>query len=87
MFGARAFTSNPLAVVLDGVGLADAEMAAIARWTNLSETTFLLPPVRGGDYWVRIFNPGGEMPFAGTPRWAARTRSSRPGANPGRGRG
>ena len=67
VFGARAFAGNPLAVVLDGAGLGDAEMAAIARWTNLSETTFLLPPVHGGDYRVRIFNPGGEMPFAGHP--------------------
>ncbi len=43
-------------------------MAAFARWTNLSETTFLLPPTAvGADYRVRIFTPGGELPFAGHP--------------------
>ena len=59
---------NPLAVVHDATGLSDAEMAAFARWTNLSETTFLLPPEdSGADYRVRIFTPGGELPFAGHP--------------------
>jgi len=43
-------------------------MQRFARWTNLSETTFLLPPtVAGADYRVRIFTPGGELPFAGHP--------------------
>ncbi len=59
---------NPLAVVHDATGLGDAEMAAFARWTNLSETTFLLPPDDpAADYRVRIFTPGGELPFAGHP--------------------
>ena len=59
---------NPLAVVHDATGLSDAEMAAFARWTHLSETTFLLPPEdSGADYRVRIFSPGGELPFAGHP--------------------
>ncbi len=59
---------NPLAVVHDATGLGDAEMADFARWTNLSETTFLLPPDDpGADYRVRIFTPGGELPFAGHP--------------------
>jgi PhzF family phenazine biosynthesis protein len=59
---------NPLAVVHDAQGLDDATMAAFARWTNLSETTFLLPPEDpGADYRVRIFTPGGELPFAGHP--------------------
>ena len=59
---------NPLAVVHDASGLSDAEMAAFARWTNLSETTFLLPPDDpAADYRVRIFTPGGELPFAGHP--------------------
>ena len=59
---------NPLAVVHDASGLGDAEMADFARWTNLSETTFLLPPDDpGADYRVRIFTPGGELPFAGHP--------------------
>ena len=59
---------NPLAVVVDGDGLTEAQMAAFARWTNLSETTFLLPPQSAqADYRVRIFTPGGELPFAGHP--------------------
>ncbi len=44
MFGERPLLGNPVAVVLDAEGLDDAEMAAVARWTNLSETTFVLPP-------------------------------------------
>jgi PhzF family phenazine biosynthesis protein len=59
---------NPLAVVHDAQGLTDAQMADMARWTNLSETTFLLPPDDPeADYRVRIFTPGGELPFAGHP--------------------
>ena len=59
---------NPLAVVLDADGLGDAQMAQFARWTNLSETTFVLPPdAPEADYRVRIFTPGGELPFAGHP--------------------
>lgn len=59
---------NPLAVVHDARGLSDAEMADFARWTNLSETTFLLPPDDdGADYKVRIFTPAQELPFAGHP--------------------
>ena len=59
---------NPLAVVHEASGLGDADMAAFARWTNLSETTFLLPPDDpGADYKLRIFTPGGELPFAGHP--------------------
>ena len=59
---------NPLAVVHDATGLSDAEMATFARWTNLSETTFLLPPDDpGADYRVRIFTPAQELPFAGHP--------------------
>lgn len=68
VFTGTPYRGNPLAVVLDGTGLADAQMQHFARWTNLSETTFLLPP-RGdeADYHVRIFTPGGELPFAGHP--------------------
>jgi PhzF family phenazine biosynthesis protein len=59
---------NPLAVVLDGTGLTTAEMRRFARWTNLSETTFLLPPEDPrADYRVRIFTPDDELPFAGHP--------------------
>jgi PhzF family phenazine biosynthesis protein len=59
---------NPVAVVHDAEGLTDDDMAAFARWTNLSETTFLLPPTdERADYRLRIFTPGGELPFAGHP--------------------
>ena len=68
VFTAEALRGNPLAVVHDAMGLDDACMAAFARWTNLSETTFLLPPTdAAADYRVRIFTPGGELPFAGHP--------------------
>jgi PhzF family phenazine biosynthesis protein len=68
VFGERALLGNPVAVVLDGDGLADDTMAEIARWTNLSETTFVLPPTSdAADYRVRIFTPFGELPFAGHP--------------------
>lgn len=68
VFTAEALRGNPLAVVHDATGLDDERMAAFARWTNLSETTFLLPPTdAAADYRVRIFTPGGELPFAGHP--------------------
>ena len=68
VFSADPLAGNPLAVVHDAEGLSDAQMAALARWTNLSETTFLLPPSEpGADYRVRIFTLGGELPFAGHP--------------------
>ena len=65
-------SGNPVAVVHDADGLTDDQMAAFARWTNLSETTFLLAPTDAGrdggaDYRVRIWTPGGELPFAGHP--------------------
>ena len=59
---------NALAVVLGADALDSERMQAFARWTNLSETTFLLAPTDGSaDYRVRIFTPGGELPFAGHP--------------------
>ena len=68
VFTAQPLRGNPLAVVHDAAGLSDAGMADLARWTNLSETAFLLPPTdAGADYRVRIFTPGGELPFAGHP--------------------
>ena len=68
VFSDRPLLGNPLAVVHAADGLDEATMAAFARWTNLSETTFLLPPTRAGaDYRVRIFTPFGELPFAGHP--------------------
>ena len=68
VFTDTAYLGNALAVVLDGDGLSDEAMQRFARWTNLSETTFLLPPTDvAADYRVRIFTPGGELPFAGHP--------------------
>jgi len=62
------FRGNPVAVVLDGQGMSGEEMQHIARWTNLSETTFVLPPSSGNaDYRLRIFSPRMELPFAGHP--------------------
>jgi PhzF family phenazine biosynthesis protein len=59
---------NPVAVVHGADALSDEQMQAFARWTNLSETTFLLAPTAAGaDYRLRIFTPGGELPFAGHP--------------------
>jgi PhzF family phenazine biosynthesis protein len=68
VFTTEPFRGNPVAVVLDAEGLSDAEMQRFAAWTNLSETTFVLPPtLPGADYRVRIFTPGEELPFAGHP--------------------
>ncbi|WP_282445616.1 PhzF family phenazine biosynthesis protein [Massilia antarctica] len=68
VFTRVAFKGNPLAVVLDADGLSDADMQAMARWTNLSETTFVLTPRDAqADYRVRIFSPDTEFPFAGHP--------------------
>lgn len=67
VFGASAFGGNPVAVVHDADELTDEQMAAFARWTNLSETTFLLRPTGSADYRVRIFTPAEELPFAGHP--------------------
>ncbi len=68
VFGILPLQGNPVAVVLDAEDLDTAAMQAIARWTNLSETTFLLPPTRAdADYRLRIFTPSGELPFAGHP--------------------
>jgi len=68
VFGAQAYLGNPLAVVMDARGLETQQMQQFARWTNLSETSFLLPPTApGADYRVRIFTPAREFPFAGHP--------------------
>lgn len=71
-FSAAPLMGNPVAVVLEADGLTDQQMAAIARWTNLSETTFVLPITNAkADYRVRIFTPGSELPFAGHPTLGA----------------
>jgi PhzF family phenazine biosynthesis protein len=68
VFTEQPFAGNPVAVVHGADGLADDEMRLFARWTNLSETTFLLPPTdERADYRVRIFTPVRELPFAGHP--------------------
>jgi PhzF family phenazine biosynthesis protein len=72
VFTSQAYWGNPVAVVLDGSGLSDAAMQRFACWTQLSETSFVLPPTPqgqagGADYRLRIFTPGGELPFAGHP--------------------
>ena len=60
VFTTAPYLGNPLAVVLDGSGLDDTAMQRFARWTNLSETTFVLPPTQStADYLLRIFTPGG----------------------------
>jgi PhzF family phenazine biosynthesis protein len=68
VFGRVPLAGNPLAVIGDADDLSDAEMASIARFTNLSETTFLCAPRDpAADYRLRIFTPSGELPFAGHP--------------------
>lgn len=68
VFTSVPFKGNPLAVVLGADGMSEQQMHAIARWTNLSETTFALAPTAPeADYGVRIFSPGTEFPFAGHP--------------------
>ena len=68
VFTTTPYLGNPVAVVLEGDGLTDDAMHQFASWTNLSETTFVLPPTaEGADYQVRIFTPSVELPFAGHP--------------------
>ena len=68
VFSSEPFRGNPVAVVLDAQGLTTEQMHRFARWTNLSETTFVLPPADPrADYLVRIFTPSVELPFAGHP--------------------
>lgn len=68
VFSDKPMRGNPVAVVLDASGLDTGAMQRIAAWTNLSETTFLLPPTNpGASYTLRIFTPRNELPFAGHP--------------------
>jgi PhzF family phenazine biosynthesis protein len=68
VFTDTPYLGNPVAVVLGADGLSTEQMQLFARWTNLSETTFVLTPrASGADYRVRIFTPTGELPFAGHP--------------------
>jgi PhzF family phenazine biosynthesis protein len=68
VFSTEPYRGNPVAVVLDADGLSTDVMQQFANWTNLSETTFVLPPSSSAaDYRVRIFTPASELPFAGHP--------------------
>ena len=68
VFGENPYRGNPLAVIVDAEGLTTSDMQTFAKWTNLSETTFLFPPTHASaDYRVRIFTPTEELPFAGHP--------------------
>ncbi len=68
VFASKPYEGNPVAVVLDGSGLTTNQMQSFARWTNLSETTFILPPSDPrADYRLRIFTSFAELPFAGHP--------------------
>src|SRR5512132_2585486 len=69
VFTATPLAGNPVAVVLDAEGIDDATMRRFAGWTNLSETTFVLPPTTtsAADYRLRIFHPRAELAFAGHP--------------------
>src|SRR5262245_41142471 len=68
VFTATPYRGNPVAVVFGAAGLSDGQMRRFAQWTNLSETTFVLPPTEpDADYRVRIFTPSAELPFAGHP--------------------
>ena len=86
VFTAHALRGNPLAVVHGADALEAAQMQDFARWTNLSETTFLLQPTDpAADYRVRIFTPGGELPFAGHPTLGSCHAWLERGGVPGRG--
>ena len=78
VFTAKPFFGNPVAVVIGAEGLDTAAMQRIAAWTNLSETTFLLPPTEPeASYKLRIFTPRQELHSRDTRRWAVRMRRSK----------
>lgn len=83
VFSADPYLGNPVAVVLDGSDLTDEQMARFARWTNLSETTFVLPATTAdADYRLRIWTPHGELPFAGHPTLGSARAWLRAGNDP-----
>jgi len=84
VFSREPLRGNPVAVVHDADGLTEEQMAAFARWTNLSETTFLLQPTDpAADYRLRIFTPGEELPFAGHPTLGSAHAWLEAGGRPG----
>ncbi|MDR2254799.1 MAG: PhzF family phenazine biosynthesis protein [Arthrobacter sp.] len=85
VFSVEPYFGNPLAVVLESEGLGTEAMQRFAKWTNLSETTFLLPPTQpGADYRVRIFTGTQEFPFAGHPTLGSAAAWLRAGGVPAR---
>ena len=83
VFTSVPFMGNPVAVVLEGDSLSTDEMQAIARWTNLSETTFVCRPIdAAADYRLRIFTPRSELPFAGHPTIGSAHAALRHGLEP-----
>ncbi|OZG30982.1 phenazine biosynthesis protein PhzF [Williamsia sp. 1138] len=83
VFVSGSLTGNPVAVVFDADDLTDEQMAAFARWTNLSETTFFTTPRDpSADYGLRIFTPGEELPFAGHPTLGSAHAWLRAGGEP-----
>jgi PhzF family phenazine biosynthesis protein len=88
VFADELTLGNPVAVVHDADDLSTERMAAVASWTNLSETTFLLAPTRpGADYRLRIFTPRRELPFAGHPTLGSARAWLAAGGVPADGRG
>ncbi|MEJ3748858.1 PhzF family phenazine biosynthesis protein [Actinomycetes bacterium KLBMP 9797] len=80
VFTDRPYAGNPLAVVFEADGLSGAQMQALAREFNLSETVFPLPPTQpGATYRARIFTPAAELPFAGHPSVGAAVVGARRG--------
>ena len=74
VFTDEFMVGNPVAVVHDADDVSADQMAAFARWTNLSESSFLLSPTApGADYRLRIFTPQRELPFAGHPTLGSAT--------------
>jgi trans-2,3-dihydro-3-hydroxyanthranilate isomerase len=83
VFTDRPFTGNPLAVVFGGEALTGAQMQALTREFNLSETVFVLPPTaEGATYRARIFTPSAELPFAGHPSVGVAVTQQRRGLFP-----
>jgi PhzF family phenazine biosynthesis protein len=86
VFAARRYGGNPVAVVLDGDGLTDTDIARFARWTNLAETTYVTTPKsEGADFGLRFFPLTVNFCSLDTPRWGRSTRGSNPAENLGTG--
>ena len=83
VFGAEPFSGNPVGVVFEADELSTKQMQDFARWTNLSETTFVLTPTDSkANYGLRIFTPTSELPFAGHPTLGEALGEARPRPGP-----